>query len=272
MRFVIYVRTYVIIGLPGFCNIVRPNITGIMSSVNGSEGPAVFHEGTLSLPEFTPLLELTCEAYGTPSPEVTWLRNGIALQNIPGRRAITFEDGGPFGELGNLTQSTLILSEVQLSDAGEYTCRATSGNVSPIPGTTAWIFTFTVTGELLMCVLQYVCGLLISFGLGEMQSQSRLFEEGTSDSLIKNTWSTQQLQCQMYAHFCVYFLPELDECNPDPCQNNGKCMDGVRNYTCNCPSIILDEVEIHYTGRNCEIGEKGIEIIFTINAHYITVT
>ena len=152
---------------------MRPNITGIMSSVNGSEGPAVFHEGTLSLPEFTPLLELTCEAYGTPSPDVTWLRNGIALQNIPGRRAITFEDGGPFGELGNLTRSTLSLSEVELSDAGEYTCRAISGNVSPIPGTTAWTFTFNVTGELLMCILQYVCGLLISFGLDEMQSQSR---------------------------------------------------------------------------------------------------
>ena len=130
---------------------MRPNITGIMSSVNGSEGPAVFHEGTLSLPEFTLLLELTCEAYGTPSPEVTWLRNGIALQNIPGIRYFTFEDGGPFGELGNLARSNLILSEVQLSDAGEYTCRAISGNVSPIPGTTAWTFTFEVIGRFLVC-------------------------------------------------------------------------------------------------------------------------
>ena len=126
---------------------VRPNITGIMSRVNGSEGPALFHEGMLSLPEFTPELELTCEAYGIPPPDVVWLNDGIALQNISGRRAITVEDGGSLGELGNLTQSTLILSEVQLSDAGEYTCRATSGNVSPIPGTTAWTFTFIVTGE-----------------------------------------------------------------------------------------------------------------------------
>ena len=118
-----------------------------MSRVNGSEGPALFHEGMLSLPEFTPLLELTCEAYGIPPPDVVWLNDGIALQNIPGRRAITVEDGGSLGELGNLTQSTLILSEVQLSDAGEYTCRATSGNVSPIPGTTAWTFMFIVTGE-----------------------------------------------------------------------------------------------------------------------------
>ena len=127
---------------------VRPNITGIRSTLNGAVGPELNHEGMLSLPEFTPQLELTCEAYGIPSPEVVWLRNGVALQNLPGRRVITVEDGGPFGELGSLTRSTLILSEVQLSDAGEYTCRATSGNVSPIPGTTAWTFIFNVTGEL----------------------------------------------------------------------------------------------------------------------------
>ena len=126
---------------------VRPNITGINSSVNGS----VFHQGLLSLPEFTPQLELTCEAYGIPSPDVVWLNDGIVLLNVDGRRVITVEDGGPLGDLGNLTRSTLILSKVQLSDAGEYTCRATSGNVSPIPGTTAWTFTFQVTGELLVC-------------------------------------------------------------------------------------------------------------------------
>ena len=127
---------------------VRPNITGIRSTVNGAVSQELYHEGMLSLPEFTPQLELTCAAYGIPSPDVVWLRNGVALQNLPVRRVITVEDGGPFGELGSLTRSTLILSEVQLSDAGEYTCRATSGNVSPTPGTTAWTFTFNVTGEL----------------------------------------------------------------------------------------------------------------------------
>ena len=132
-------------------NAVRPNITGIMTSVNESEGQALYHEGTLSLVEFTALLELTCEAYGTPPPEVTWLKDGVALQNFPGRRFITVEDGGPFGELGNITQSTVVLTEVQLSDAGEYTCRAVSGNVSPIPGITAWTFMLVVNGKLLVC-------------------------------------------------------------------------------------------------------------------------
>ena len=102
--------------------------------------------------EFTPQLELTCEAYGSPPPMVSWLKDGIVLQNLTSRRFITVEEGGSLGEQGNITRSTLILSEVQLFDAGEYTCRAISGNVSPIPGTTAWTFQFNITGELWILV------------------------------------------------------------------------------------------------------------------------
>ena len=131
---------------------VRPNITGIMSSVNGSVEEELFHEGLLSFDEFTPQLELTCEAYGLPPPDVIWLNNGLVLHNLTGRRVITVKGRS---ELGNLTRSTLTLSEVQLSDAGEYTCRATSGNVSPILGTTAWIFMFEVTGGLLIIFMWF---------------------------------------------------------------------------------------------------------------------
>ena len=126
---------------------VRANITGITTRVDNSEEQDLFHRGMLSLVEFTPQLDLTCEAFGDPPPEVVWLRNGITLQNLTDRRVITVEDGGPLGELGRITRSRLILSEVQLSDAGEYTCRATSGNVSPIPGTTTWTFAFQVIGK-----------------------------------------------------------------------------------------------------------------------------
>ena len=127
---------------------VRANITGITTRVgNSSEEQALFHRRVLPLGEFTPQLELTCEAFGDPPPEIVWLRNGVTLQNLTDRRVITAEDGGSLGDLGRITRSRLILSEVQLSDAGEYTCRATSGNVSPIPGTTAWTFTFQVSGE-----------------------------------------------------------------------------------------------------------------------------
>ena len=131
---------------------VRPIITGIMSSVDGS---ALFHRGRLSLVEFTPLVELRCQAVGSPPPEVDWLRNGIVLKNFTGGRTIAFAEGGALGDLENITQSTLSLSEVQLSDAGEYSCRASSRNVSPIPGITAWTFLLEVIGELLISGRQH---------------------------------------------------------------------------------------------------------------------
>ena len=134
---------------------MRPNITSIKFSADSAEEQDLFHRGMLSLVEFTPQLELTCEAYGDPPPEVVWLKDGIALQNLTNRRVITAEDGGSLGDLGRITRSRLILSEVQLPDAGEYTCRAISGNVSPIPGTTAWIFTFEVTGEQVSMAMRF---------------------------------------------------------------------------------------------------------------------
>ena len=126
---------------------MRPNIISIKYSADSAEEQSLFHRGMLPLDEFTPQLELTCEAYGDPPPKVVWLKDGIALQNLTNRRVITAEDGGSLGDLGRITRSRLILSEVQLSDAGEYTCRAISGNVSPIPGNTVWIFMMEVTGE-----------------------------------------------------------------------------------------------------------------------------
>ena len=58
--------------------------------------------------------------------------------------------------------------------------------------------------------------------------------------------------------YCVFLciLPELNDCDPNPCLNDGECVDGVQNYTCNCASFILDSVLIYYTGQNCSIGEN----------------
>jgi len=36
----------------------------------------------------------------------------------------------------------------------------------------------------------------------------------------------------------------IDDCSPDPCQNNGNCTDGVNAYTCSCPAP--------FTGVDCE--------------------
>ena len=134
---------------------MRPNIASITYSADGADVQNLSHGEVLSLEEFTREVELTCEANGSSPPEVTWLRNGIVLEpNVTDQRVIT-TSGGPLSELGNVTRSTLTLTEVQLSDAGEYTCRARSGNVSPIPGTTAWTVIFNIAGEVLDCVNCY---------------------------------------------------------------------------------------------------------------------
>ena len=61
-------------------------------------------------------------------------------------------------------------------------------------------------------------------------------------------------------YFLHCFLPELDECDPNPCLNGGACVDGVRNYTCDCVSFIEDGVTIFYTGRNCGTGEEKLTV------------
>uniref|UniRef100_A0A672FD15 Coagulation factor IX n=1 Tax=Salarias fasciatus TaxID=181472 RepID=A0A672FD15_SALFA len=38
-----------------------------------------------------------------------------------------------------------------------------------------------------------------------------------------------------------------DQCDPNPCQNNGNCVDGLSSYLCYC--------QPNFSGKNCEIGE-----------------
>ena len=57
-----------------------------------------------------------------------------------------------------------------------------------------------------------------------------------------------------YNTFC-YIIVDKDDCDPNPCQNGGICLDGVDSHTCNCIS--------GYEGDNCEIGNiKDYLIIF----------
>lgn len=41
---------------------------------------------------------------------------------------------------------------------------------------------------------------------------------------------------------------DIDDCSPNPCQNNGVCTDGVNTYTCDCGT--------GYEGRNCDNSKK----------------
>ena len=46
------------------------------------------------------------------------------------------------------------------------------------------------------------------------------------------------------------FLVDIDDCDPDQCENGATCNDGVDSYTCDCVS--------GYTGNNCETSKCKI--------------
>ena len=47
----------------------------------------------------------------------------------------------------------------------------------------------------------------------------------------------------------VLFL-DIDDCADKPCDPNGKCVDGVNSYTCDC--------DAGYTGKHCEISKRNL--------------
>ena len=44
----------------------------------------------------------------------------------------------------------------------------------------------------------------------------------------------------------VDFFPDIDECESDPCQNEGSCDNGLNRYDCDCTSS--------WMGVNCQRG------------------
>ena len=99
--------------------------------------------------EFTPgPVDLICSASGLPAPVIVWLKNGAVLTNSSSRVIESTIGNTSEGVDGTFKSTTLLrFNSLQLADSSTYTCRAVSGNVSPIPGETAWTFEINVTGE-----------------------------------------------------------------------------------------------------------------------------
>ena len=62
--------------------------------------------------------------------------------------------------------------------------------------------------------------------------------------------------------FMFFLCLDINECDPNPCEHDGSCIDRVNGYKCSCKA--------GYTGTNCEIGTKIYHIInlYKLNTIY----
>ncbi len=50
------------------------------------------------------------------------------------------------------------------------------------------------------------------------------------------------------SYFVFSFLStDIDECSPNPCLNDGTCVDGINEFTCQCAN--------GWEGKQCDIGK-----------------
>ena len=126
---------------------MRPTITGINFSADSIPSRSIWHRGNLSTEVLSTNIIFTCTANGMPLPEIEWLFDGTVLPSnsriVVDNNMVSTEDRS-----GGFSVSTLTIGILQLSDRGMYTCRAVSGNVSPIPGQSAVTFELIIMGWL----------------------------------------------------------------------------------------------------------------------------
>ena len=53
-------------------------------------------------------------------------------------------------------------------------------------------------------------------------------------------------------NFYKHLFIDIDNCQPNRCQNGGSCTDLVKGYTCSCAA--------GYTGDNCEAGNMSLVV------------
>ena len=123
-------------------------ITGINISADSIPRSSILHSGSISFEEFSTNIIFTCTSSGMPLPEIEWLFDGTILSS-DNRIAVVSNIVSSEDKSGGFSVSTLTIGTLQLSDRGMYTCRAVSGNVSPIPGQSAVTFQLTVSGGFL---------------------------------------------------------------------------------------------------------------------------
>lgn len=52
------------------------------------------------------------------------------------------------------------------------------------------------------------------------------------------------------SNYDFHYVSDIDDCQPNPCKNNGVCVDGINSYTCDCTHGFI--------GDNCSISRLSI--------------
>ena len=94
-------------------------------------------------------VRLTCTAYGVPFPNVTWTRlpaTELVAGEYEGLQMTTNMTPAENISSGGFVTSTIVLCDVQLTDAGRYRCSANNSvnKETPAGSTSSWEFTLSV--------------------------------------------------------------------------------------------------------------------------------
>ena len=80
-----------------------------------------------------------------------------------------------------------------------------------------------------------------------------------SSGFHKNLLHCSNSRCTSFVDFDFNLKLDRDECNPNPCRNNGTCHDLISSFSCDCP--------VGYTGPRCQYGNNNNRLrVFIRNA------
>ena len=73
-----------------------------------------------------------------------------------------------------------------------------------------------------------------------------LFKQHTRTTLYFSVHSFTEI---VYCHKQLWYISDIDDCSPNPCENSGACTDLVNAFQCACTP--------GYTGDTCRPGKNG---------------
>ena len=105
-------------------------------------------------------VRLTCTAYGVPLPNVTWTRLPAAelvAGKYEGLRITTNMTPAENISIGRFVTSTIVLCDVQLTNAGRYRCSASNSvnREAPAGSISSWEFSLSVTPQGMIPISQF---------------------------------------------------------------------------------------------------------------------